>query len=381
MKIAIHHNKGSFSDRWIKYCNEEGIPFKIVNCYDSDIISQLHDCNGLMWHWNLNDYSAALFARQLTFSLEKKGIKVFPDVNTGWHYEDKVGQKYLLEAIDAPFVKSYVFYSKQDALKWVDTTSFPKVFKLRTGAASSNVRLVKNKYKAKLLVKKAFGSGFPFVSSFGRIKERFYQLKKNRDLSSLKLFFGGLGRLIIPSKIEKFAHREKGYIYFQDFIANNDYDTRLVVVGNRCFGARRLCRKGDFRASGSGIGLFDQKLIDSKMIKIAFDVVQKLGTQSLAFDFIYDNKIPKILELSYCYPMGKGSPDDCPGYWDSNLNWYSEKVDAQKYILEDFVKSLNFNRNKKINMSIFDIEQGNKELRQKNLLNELTITKSINNKL
>jgi glutathione synthase/RimK-type ligase-like ATP-grasp enzyme len=341
MKLAIHHKKGSFSDRWIKYCSDENIPFKIVNCYDSDIVSQLHDCNGLMWHWNLTDYSAALFARQLTLSLEKIGVKIFPDTNTGWHYDDKVGQKYLLEAIDAPFVKSYVFYSEQDALNWIDKTSFPKVFKLRNGAGSSNVRLVKNKLKARLLVKKAFGCGFPFVSPYGRIKERFYHLKKNRDLSSLKLFIGGLGRLIIPTKIERFAPREKGYIYFQDFIANNDYDTRLVVVGNRCFGLRRLCRKGDFRASGSGIGLFDEKLIDGKMIKIAFDVAKKLGTQSLAFDFIYDNKIPKNLELSYCYPMGKGSVDDCHGYWDSNLNWHNEGVNAQKFIIEDFIKSIN----------------------------------------
>jgi glutathione synthase/RimK-type ligase-like ATP-grasp enzyme len=307
-----------------------------------------------MWHWNLTDYSAALFARQLTLSLEKKGIKLFPDINTGWHYEDKVGQKYLLESIDAPFVKSYVFYSEQDALKWIDKTSFPKVFKLRTGAASSNVRLVKNKFKARLLVKKAFGSGFPFVNPFGRLKERFYHLGKNKDLSSLKTFVGGLGRLIIPTESEKFSPREKGYIYFQDFMPNNDYDTRLVVVGNRCFGAIRLCRKGDFRASGSGTGLFDHKLIDNKMIKIAFDVAKKLGTQSLAFDFIYDNKIPKIMELSYCFPMGKGSADDCPGYWDSNLNWHSERVNAQKFMIEDFIKSLKTKKCKKVNMLEFN---------------------------
>src|SRR5665811_866213 len=116
MKIAIHHTPESFSDRWISYCQEKQIAFKLVNCYDSDIVAQLDNCKGLMWHWNQNDYKAALFARQLTLSLEKKGIKIFPDVNTAWHFDDKVGQKYLLEAIEAPFIKSHVFYSKQDAL-------------------------------------------------------------------------------------------------------------------------------------------------------------------------------------------------------------------------------------------------------------------------
>ena len=109
MKIAIHHTPESYSDLWIQYCEEKQITFILVNCYDSDIVAQLDKYDGLMWHWNQNDYKAALFARQLTISLEKKGLKVFPDINTAWHHDDKVGQKYLLEAIGAPFVKSYVF--------------------------------------------------------------------------------------------------------------------------------------------------------------------------------------------------------------------------------------------------------------------------------
>ena len=128
MKLAIHHEEHSFSERWIKYCDNHKIAYKIVSCYDSDIIQQLDDCDGLMWHWNQNDHKAALFVRQLTLCLEKRGKKVFPDVNTGWHHDDKVGQKYLLEAIDAPLVKSFVFYSKKAyfMLKTVKCSIFVK---------------------------------------------------------------------------------------------------------------------------------------------------------------------------------------------------------------------------------------------------------------
>jgi len=45
MKIAIHHTIGSFSDRWIDYCKINSIDYKLVNCYDSDIIFQLSDCD------------------------------------------------------------------------------------------------------------------------------------------------------------------------------------------------------------------------------------------------------------------------------------------------------------------------------------------------
>ena len=342
MKIAIHQKAGSFSDRWIPYCEDNNIPFKIVDCYDSDIIAQLNDCDGLLWHWTLNDYKAILFVRQLTLSLELKGIKVFPNINTSWHYDDKVGQKYLLEAIDAPLVKSYVFYSKQDALKWLKTTSFPKVFKLRNGASSSNVRLIKDKHKARKMVNKAFGKGFPVISPIGRLKERIYKLKRNKDMASLKLVIGGLARLFIPNDVEKFSYREKGYIYFQDFIPNNEFDTRVVIVGDRCYSYRRYVRTNDFRASGSSNYSFDPKLTDKKVIEIAFEVTARLGAQSMAYDFIYDNGVPKIVEISYCFCMGQNSLDECPGNCDSNFVWYDEEVKSQIYMIENFIKSLNY---------------------------------------
>ena len=42
--IAIHKSSG-FAERWIAYCQQENIDYKIVNCYDSDIIEQLKDCD------------------------------------------------------------------------------------------------------------------------------------------------------------------------------------------------------------------------------------------------------------------------------------------------------------------------------------------------
>ena len=107
MKIAIHKSNG-FSDRWIEYCKNNSIDYKIVDCYENDIISQLDDCRALMWHHNHINYKHTLFAKSLLFSLEIAGVKVFPNFNTAWHFDDKVGQKYLLEAIGAPLVKSYV---------------------------------------------------------------------------------------------------------------------------------------------------------------------------------------------------------------------------------------------------------------------------------
>ena len=339
MKIAIHYRKGSFSDRWITYCESKRVPYKLVNCYDSDIISQLSDCSGLMWHWSQNDYKAILFARQLTIALEKRNIKVFPDVNTAWHFDDKIGQKYLLEAIDAPLVPSYVFYSKSDALEWLDNVTFPKVFKLRGGAGSVNVSLVKSKKEAKKLINKAFGKGFFSINKLARLKDRFWSFKQNPNLLNFRGIISGFARIFIPLEIEKFSSRQKGYIYFQDFISKNTFDSRVIVIGNKCFAVRRYCRKNDFRASGSGIKAYEKDLFDEKMIKIAFNVAEKLKSQSVAFDFILEQGRFKIIEISYSFIIGSFY-DDCHGYWDNNLVWHSKEVNPQYFMIENFINSL-----------------------------------------
>ncbi|MFW6275007.1 MAG: ATP-grasp domain-containing protein [bacterium] len=346
MKLAIHKRPGSFSDRWIPYCEDNNIPFKIVNCYDSDIIEQLKDCDGLMWHWSQGDYRAQNFARQMIISVEKMGIKVFPNSSNCWHFDDKLGQKYLLEAINAPLVPSYAFYDKKTALEWVSKTSFPKVFKLRGGAGSINVKLVKNKRYAKKLIQRSFGRGFAFASRHDGLKDRFWCLKRDKNFKAIVHVIKGFARLLLPPVGSTLLPRQKGYVYFQEFIPHNEYDDRIVIVGQKAFALRRKNRKNDFRASGSGLISYDKDQFPKKAIQIAFRTSQKLKTQSLAFDFIYDKEQnPFIVEISYAYVMGDAY-DKCPGYWDEQLNWHPDSVNPQRYIIKDFIDKLEKDANK-----------------------------------
>ena len=99
MKIAIHNSETGFHPRWISYCKSKSIDYKLVNCYDSNIIKQLNDCNALMWHHSPTKPEDILFAKQLLFSIQYSGIIAFPDFSTNWHFDDKIGQKYLFEAL------------------------------------------------------------------------------------------------------------------------------------------------------------------------------------------------------------------------------------------------------------------------------------------
>lgn len=338
MKIAIHHTPGSFSDGWIRYCISNGIDYKTVNAYDSDIIEQVSDCDVFMWHHHHCNYKDVLFAKQLLYSLQTDGIKVFPNFNTGWHFDDKVGQKYLLEAIGAPLVPSYVFYTKKEAIDWIEKTTFPKVFKLRGGAGASNVKLARTKRDALKLVSRAFGRGFPQFSRYDYFKERFNKWKNGKDT-----FTGvckGFARLFIPTEFAKMHAREKGYVYFQDFIPDNKFDIRIVVVGNnKAFGLKRMVRKDDFRASGSGSIIYDKSGIDERCVKISFNVAKKINSQSLALDFVFDKENnPLIVEISYGYSIK--AYYKCEGYWTDDMEWHvGNGFDIEGWMVENILES------------------------------------------
>jgi hypothetical protein len=204
------------------------------------------------------------------------------------------------------------------------------------------MRLVKNKREARILVNRAFGKGFKQVDPIQRLKERYYILNRDKNLKGLRLFLGGFARILVPTMTEKYSSCENGYIYFQDFIPDNGFDTRLVIIGDRCFGFIRYNRKNDFRASGSGDIAYGKEFINEEMIKIAFNVATKLNSQSIAFDFLFENGVPKIVEISYCFVMGKFY-DSCSFYLDRYLNLKYENIDPQKFMIEDFIHSLNNN--------------------------------------
>lgn len=335
MKIAIHHRKGSFSDRWIEYCEKNNINYKKVDCYNSDIIQQLKDCDALMWHHHHSNYKDVLIAKQLLFSLQMSGKKVFPDFNTGWHFDDKVGQKYMLEEIEAPMVPSYTFYTKRDALNWIYKTSFPKVFKLRGGAGATNVSLVHTRKQARLLVKKAFGKGFSQFNRWNNLNERWKKFRKGKD--SIKGLCIGVYRLFVATEFAKIQGKEKGYVYFQDFIPNNKFDIRVIVVSGKAFALKRMCRENDFRASGSGRIIYSKEEIDIRCVKKSFDIASRLNISCIALDWVFDvDNEPLIVEVSYGFDVR--AYDNCEGFWDEYLNWHECKFNPQFWMVENIIK-------------------------------------------
>lgn len=335
--IAIHTKSGSFAPEWIAYCRENEIPYREVDCSASDIMQQLRGCRALLWHWPHHDYSAQLFARQLVASVEEMGVNVFPSTATCWHYDDKVGQKYLLEAIGAPLIPTHVFYDRATALEWVEKTAFPKVWKLRGGAGAQNVQLVKTRQAARKIVKKSFGAGWK-TSRFHPLQERIWHFRRDRSLRSFVNIGRGIVRAILPHPNNNITVPQKGYVYFQDFAPDNDCDIRVVVIGSRAYAFKRMVREGDFRASGSGAIVYDRAEIPIECVRIAFDVTASLRSQSCAFDFVRIAEKWFVVEISYAFTAHLYNA--CPGYWDRTLAWHAAPVTPERFMLEDLLEAV-----------------------------------------
>jgi len=338
MRIAIHQTKESFSEKWIEYCKIHHINYKIVNCYDSDIIQHLADCDALMWHWPQTDYKATQFARQLLYALDFKGLTVFPNSNTCWHYDDKLGQKYLFEAIQVVTPQTTVFYDQLIAAEWAENAVYPKVFKLSGGAGSSNVHLIKTRKQAHHSIKTAFGKGFSTVSRIGLLTERLWHLKRDRSVRALLNIAKGVARLFIPTELEKRSLKEQGYFYFQEFIPLNTFDIRVIVIGRRAFGIKRMVRANDFRASGSGSIIYEPQEIHPECLKLAFEYNKKIKSQSVAYDFIFRNNQILLIEISYAFLHEVYRK--CPGYWDEQLNWHPGNFYSEWFMIEDIINEV-----------------------------------------
>jgi glutathione synthase/RimK-type ligase-like ATP-grasp enzyme len=261
------------------------------------------------------------------------GIPTLPNYNTSWHYDDKIKQYYMLQAHGFPLTESWIFWDKKHAVEFASKAKYPLVFKLKGGAGSSSVILVKNESQALRLIHRMFGRGMLTggIPSWSTIRFSQFSLKKE-----IKRLVKPMYQRYKGEDPRLFWLLHKNYVYFQKFYPGNEWDTRVTTIGDRVYGFRRFVRKNDFRASGSDNWSLDRDKIDKDLLGIGLEISRKLGLQVMAYDFIYDEqKKPRLIEISYTYG---DYPEFHNGFWDRDLNWISGEFNTQYLELVDALK-------------------------------------------
>ena len=281
------------------------------------------------------------FARRIIQAVQHgMGLPLFPTWETIWHFDDKVSQSYLLQAAGIPTAPTRVFWWRNDAIDYCRTARYPLVLKLAGGITSENVRLLKDFDEARYWVDRMFGPGtvaldHPALKSLGDARRR---LK-----DSLRLLVKGM-----PPSNSRRNDLHRDYVLVQEFLPDNDHDTRVTVIGNRAFAFRRFNRPDDFRASGSGRIDWDPSKVDLDNVRLAFRAARRLRSQSLAVDAMYGENGQRVLvEISY-YSEGWALAA-CPGHWElrpeddpqtGRLEWVEGSVRPEDAILDDFLELL-----------------------------------------
>jgi glutathione synthase/RimK-type ligase-like ATP-grasp enzyme len=220
-------------------------------------------------------------------------------------YEDKCLEAYISKAYDLPFAKTYISHSEEDALALLGNMSYPLVSKVNQSSGSMGVELVKTARKARQIVKKAFSRN---------------------------------GRSVhVP------WFRQKNYVYFQDYIPNDGYDIRVILVGTRAFGYFRKVLKGDFRASG--MSTVEKRSLPAEAIRVALEVQRHLRSPELVVDMVrgLDGRYV-IIEYSIICLVRNSEQllvDDVPGVYiiedDGGLRFEAGRYWIHEFALREFL--------------------------------------------
>lgn len=248
-----------------------------------------------------------------------------------WITRDKLAQTYLMEAAQIPTPKSWIFFSPDEAVSFLKSASYPLVVKLSGGRGSSDVAIIHDAKEGAAYVHEMFHFGVTTLTqAFGSPAAKV--LSRTKQASR---FF--LGR-------ENPRNREGAYVYFQEFLAGNEGDTRVTIIGNYATAFRRRNRPGDFRASGSGLIDWTQEEIDFGAVRLAHKVSRRLKLPFVAIDILFKDGSPLVCELNFAYltwPVAK-----CPGHWrlpedpdTGAYEWVNDPINPELLTLQEFLRT------------------------------------------
>lgn len=343
MKIAIlttsveFIHTGSWLPAWKEYCIKNTIEYSVINPFKTDVTCSGNDFDVYLWHFGQYNYQEMLVARSILWSLKFKGKKIFPDFDDAWHFDDKLAESYLLQSAEAPIPNFKAFYTLESLREFTKINKeYPLVGKLRTGSGSHNVKLLRSMSELLRYGKRMLGRGYDASPSL------FYKAKGNiqssHNWATFVKRFKRIPEFLHTLKSAKSFSNERGYVYLQEFIPNDGYDIKVVVVGDKLSFIGREIRKGDFRASGGGSLFYDKSIISKNIIDSAFSTSDRLGFKCMGYDYVVDKRdgTGKIVEISYGF--SHTALIDSGGYYDRTGAWHNEPLNAPEELLKNLLK-------------------------------------------
>ena len=230
-------------------CQEEGVPYHILDLTTPDWVAKAEQDQSfayLMRPFVLSTLGRAIYEERAYFLENVLQKSLFPEFNSLWIYECKRRCASWLKHYQIPHPETWVFFSRAEAMAFLETASFPLVFKTDIGSDAVGVRILKSKKEASELVGQCFGKGF---------KSSFYD---PRD-------------------------RNYGQVFFQQYLSDV-LEWRIIRIGESFF-AYQKGKKGDFH---SGSKIVDFLRPPERLLNFSRDLLNRAGMNSMSLDIFED---------------------------------------------------------------------------------------------
>lgn len=316
------------------FLDRMGVPYVDLDCYAYDIVDRMGELSGIYWWYSHYAFADKAEAQHILDIAERRGLRVYPDHNTAWHFDDKIAEMYALQDACAPIPESWVFYRKNDCDRWIDEcVTFPIVAKLRNGSGSTNVKILRTKKQAHRYCRRMFANGYRSAPSF--IYKTYSKAQSTRDLQTLVHRARQIPNFLKARAMARGLGREREYCYFQEFVPNEGYDLKIVVVGDKLGFLARSTRKGDFRASGGGDIYYDRSLVTNQIIDDAFRIADSLKSQCMGFDFVVDSRTGRGVIVEMCHGFDHEAIYEAGGYFDRQGTWHDDPLHCGEEIVHN----------------------------------------------
>ncbi len=230
-------------------CLELGVPYHVLDLTSSDWVRKLEEDDSFIYFLRpfvLSTLGRAIYEERAYFLSHVLGRPLFPDFDSLWIYESKRRCVNWLEHFGVPHAKTWVFLSSREALSFVETATFPLLFKTDIGSDALGVRVLHNRREARSIVRACFGKGF---------QSNFYD---PRD-------------------------RNYGQVLFQQHLGEVR-EWRVIRIGETFF-AHQKGKKGEFH---SGTKITEYHVPGENLLNFSRTVLEKMGMKAVALDVFED---------------------------------------------------------------------------------------------
>jgi hypothetical protein len=328
LKVLILGNeREKDSSRWISACEKSAgeIQYSIIDITRSDWLQNILKFKPdilLTKPGGLSTSFKQLYDERLMILIREMGFFCYPSLDEVLIYENKRYFSYWLQAHQIPHPETHVFYHKDEALDFIESSDLPLVGKVNIGASGSGVTLIKNRSQAREYIGRTFsGKGAarrtgPNIDKGGIIKRGFYYIFHPNEIAEKMTIYK-----------TRSADVQRNFVIFQEYIPH-DFEWRAVRIGDSFFVHKKL-KMGE-KASGSLLKNYDNP--PESIFNFVREITDRFGFYSQAIDIFETNEGKFLVNEMQCI-FGQSDPyqmmvNGKPGrYAYQNNLWIFEEGD------------------------------------------------------